>query len=121
MGFLDNLENSLKSLESRDERDSQNERHRREAEEQAARAAAPFAEELKSAPFTQQLMAQATRLGFAQRTKVHIAWLGTTLRLEARERRLELRPTAEGVMAVFVDQGVELRRESVDLNGDAKT
>jgi len=120
MGFLDNLENSLKSLESRDERDSQNERHKREAELQIAQAAAPFAEQLKKAPFTEQLMAHATRLGFAQRTKVHIAWLGTTLRLEARDRRLELRPTPEGVTAVFLKDGVELWQEELDLNGDAE-
>ena len=120
MGFLDNLEHSLKNLESRDERDSQDERNRREAEGQAARAAAPFAEQLRTAPFTEQLMAQATRLGFAQRTKVHIAWLGATLRLEARERRLELRPTPEGVMAVFLKDGVEARQHKLDLSGDAE-
>lgn len=44
---------------------------------------------------------QATRLGFAQRTKVHITWRGTTLRLEARERRLELQRRLKGWLPWF--------------------
>lgn len=33
----------------------------------------------------------------------HIAWLGTTLRLEACGRRLELRPTATGIIVVYLE------------------
>jgi hypothetical protein len=118
MGFLDNLENSLKNLESRDESDGQRDRERREAESNAARAAAPYADLLRDSPFTAGLLEHATRLGFAKRMKVHIAWLGTTLRLEAREKKLELRPTPEGIVAVFIENGCEVRNKSVEL--DAK-
>ena len=70
----------------------------RERNRAEAQAAAPYAEELKKSPFTAELLKQAARVGFEKRTKVHVAWLGSTLRLEARERRLELRPTASGVV-----------------------
>jgi hypothetical protein len=76
---------------------------------------------LKKGPFTAELLKQATRIGFELRTKVHLAWLGSTLRLEARERRLELRPTAEGVVAVYIEGAQEVRSEPVDLNGDPET
>ena len=48
-----------------------------------------------------------------------MAWLGTTLRLEARDRRLELRPTANGVVAAYLENGGEVRSEPLDLAGDA--
>ena len=44
--------------------------------------------------------------------KVNFIWLGTTLRMEAREERLELEPTPSGVDAVFPD-----RRVALDLDG----
>lgn len=118
MSFLDNLESSLKNLESRDEKESQRDHERREAENRAARAAAPYAEQLRESLFTKELLNHAARLGFAKRVKVHIAWLGTTLRLEARDTKLELRPMPEGVSAVFVENGSEVRTEPVDLKGD---
>ncbi len=118
MSFLDNLESNLKSLESRDEKNSQLEQQRREADAKAVQAAAPYADKLKNSAFTQALMAHATRVGFAQRTKVHIAWLGTTLRFEAKERKLDLRPTADGVIASFIEDGQEVRTQPVDLEGD---
>src|SRR4051812_8623284 len=109
MSFLDNLENNLKSLESREEGNDSAEQQRRsrERDRAEAQAAAPYAEELKRSPFTSELLKQATRVGFEKRTKVHIAWLGSTLRLEARERRLELRPTGSGIQAVYLDNGQE--------------
>lgn len=122
MSFLDNLESNLKALESRDEAaaPSEAEKRRRDNDAALARAAAPFADRLKRAPFTSELLKHATRLGFAARTKVHIAWLGTTLRLEARERRLELRPTPEGVLAVFLEDGQERRTRPLDLDSNAE-
>src|ERR1700686_1032318 len=117
MSFLDNLENNLKNLESYDEKEPAMDRERREAESREARAAAPHAEQLRESGFTKELLNHATRLGFAKRVKVHIVWLGTTLRLEARDRKLELRPTPEGVWAVFVENGTEVRTEPVDLKG----
>jgi hypothetical protein len=121
MSFLDNLENNLKSLESQEEGKESAERARRtrESEKASAQAAAPWADELKKGPFTAELLKQAARVGFSLRLKVHVAWLGTTLRLEARDRRLELRPTSTGVVAVYLENGAETRREPLDLQGDA--
>lgn len=45
-------------------------------------------------------------------------WAGTTLRLEARDRRLELRPTPEGVQAVFVESGEDRESFPLDLESD---
>jgi hypothetical protein len=122
MGFLDNLESNLKALESRDEsaNTSKEDRQRREQEQELARAAAPYAEQLQSGPFVKELLTQATMIGHTMRTKVHMAWLGTTLRLEARDRKLELRPTGEGVVAAFLENNVQVRTQNVDLSGDPK-
>jgi hypothetical protein len=57
-------------------------------------------------------------VGHSLRTKIHVAWLGTTLRLEARDRRLELRPSASGIAAVYIEGGKEERSEPLDLAGD---
>lgn len=123
MSFLDNLENNLKSLESREEGNASAEQQQRSRERARAeaQAAAPYAEELKKGSFTAELLKQATRVGFEKRTKVHIAWLGSTLRLEARERRVELRPTASGVQAIYAENGQETRSEPVDLEGNAES
>ena len=120
MSFLDNLENNLKSLESSAEgrESAEREQKARANARTAAQSIAPHAEALKKGPFTAELLRQASRVGFAMRTKVHIAWLGSTLRLEARERRMELRPTPEGVVAVYIENGEETRKEPVDLNGN---
>jgi hypothetical protein len=118
MSFLDNLENNLTSLESGEKAkdDDARERKARDSARAEARAAAPHAEALKKSAFTAELLKQATRIGFAMRTKVHLAWLGSTLRLEARKRRLELRPTAAGVVAVYIEEGRETRTNPLDLN-----
>jgi hypothetical protein len=119
MSFLDNLENSLKSLESSEQGKEDAERaHRtREQERAQAQAVAPFAEQLKQSAYTAELLKQAARVGFSLRTKIHIAWLGSTLRLEAREKRLELRPTAQGIVAAYIENGRETRTEACDLTG----
>ena len=118
MSFLDNLENNLKSLESQEDASESAAQQQRARERQRAEAeeAAPYAEELKKGPFTVELLKQAARVGFEKRTKVHVAWLGSSLRLEAREQRLELRPTASGVQAIYPDG----RTEPVNLKGDAE-
>ena len=119
MSFLDNLENNLKSLESAEEGKDAAERQNRSREQEraAAQAIAPWAEELKKSPFTGELLKQAARIGFSMRVKVHIAWLGSTLRLEARERRLELRPTPSGIVAAYLEGQLETRTEPLDLAG----
>jgi hypothetical protein len=119
MGFLDNLESNLKSLESQEDAGAarMSQHQTRERDRAAATLAAPYAEELKKGPYAQELLRQATRVGFGMRIKVHIAWLGTTLRLEARERRLELRPTPGGIRVVYLDGNQETRSEAFDAKG----
>lgn len=122
MSFLDNLENNLKSLESREEGDqaAEQQRRSRERERANAQAAAPYAEQLKKGPFTAELMRQAARIGHEKRIKVNLLWLGTTLRLEVRERRLELRPAPGGINVVYCEDGREIRTEPLDLHGSAE-
>jgi hypothetical protein len=120
MSFLDDLENNLKSLESSEQgkEDAERAQREREGERAQAQAVAPFAEQLKQSPYTAELLKQASRVGFSLRTKVHIAWLGTTLRLEARDKRLELRPTPRGIVAGYIENGRETRTEPCDLRGN---
>lgn len=120
MSFLDNLENNLKSLESRDEASADGGRRRDHDREQAI-AAAPWAERLKNGPFAQKLMQQATLAGRPRRIKVNLMWIGTTLRLEARRNRLELRPDAKGITAVFMHGAHDISRAPVDLSADPQT
>ena len=114
MSFLDNLESNLKNLESHEERDPAA-RKRRNSERASALAAAPWAEKLKNGAYTQEVLKAAAQIGFQTRTKIHVTWLDTTLKLEAKERRLEFRPTPEGIIAVFLNKGKEERRLPVDL------
>jgi hypothetical protein len=117
MGFLDNLEDNLKTLEREDERDG-SAHERRQSERASALAAAPWAEKLKSSPFTSDLMNKAAEAGHRIRAKVYMAWLGNTLRLEVRGRKLELRPTADGIQAVFLEGADEVRSHPLDLSSD---
>ena len=122
MSYLDNLESSLKNLETNQERgeDLKRDVKHRASEKARALAAAPHADALKNGTFTHEFLAHATRIGFTQRTKVQPTWLGNTLRLQARERRLELRPTPEGVMAYYFEDNEERGSEIVDLQGNAE-
>jgi hypothetical protein len=120
VSFLDNLENNLKALESREEGGLE-ENRRRDAERERALAAAPWAERLKSSSYTSGLMQQATIAGRQRRIKVNLLWIGTTLRLEARNHRLELRPEPEGITAVFLHDNEESRRHAIDLSGEPQT
>jgi hypothetical protein len=113
VSFLDNLENNLKALESRDE--GLDDTRRREVDRGQALAIAPWAERLSREPYAQDLMRQATIAGRVRRMKVHLAWLDTKLRLEARGHRLELRPTPHGVVAVFLREAEEIRRVPLNL------
>lgn len=120
MGFLDNLENDLKSLEGNVERDpaaAARQQAVRESARAAALAAAPHAEQLRNSKFTAELLNQAVMLGRVRRMAVRMLWMGSTLRLEAREHFLELRPTAEGVRAHFLNGGVEKESLPVDFSG----
>lgn len=122
MSFLDNLENNLKSMESREERPTfrGKPQQQRDAERARALAVAPYTEQLRKGPFTTELMNEATRIGHGLRTKVYMTWIDNTLRFEAREHRLELKPTPEGVQAQFFVNREPTKKEIVDLNGSAK-
>ncbi len=126
MGFLDNLENTLKSNEAREERaDTASGRRNQklaEAERSRARSIQPLVDELKKGKFTADLLNEVTRIAHGLRTKVYITWIGTTLRLEARQHRLELMPTPDGIVATtFVDasatgsQTIDLKKSSKPL------
>jgi hypothetical protein len=118
MSFLDNLENNLKALEGR-EQGGTDDGKQREAVKKRSLLEKPWADRLKSDPWTANLMQRATRAGFERRTKVHLIWIGTTLRLEARGQRLELRPGAEGITAVFLRGAEQVRRVPVDMAKDS--
>jgi hypothetical protein len=119
MSFLDNLENNLKALES-SEQGGIDDGKRRELEKARAKASAPWAERLRQDPWTQNLMQRATEAGYQRRTKVNLAWIGTTLRLEARGHRLELRPQPDGIAAVFLHGTEESKQQAVDLKKDSQ-
>jgi hypothetical protein len=121
MGFLDNLENDLKALENREEKDPETvkrDRERREAERNAALLRAPHVDALKNSAFTSELLTQCRMIGRGQRVLVQFTWIGENLRLDAKPKRMELTPTAEGIVAVFSVGGVETERVAVDPQKD---
>src|ERR1700688_4561520 len=121
MSYLDNLENNLKALENQEERDPQKvkrEQERREAERSAALLRAPYVDALKNSPFTLELLTQCRVIGHGQRVLVQFTWLGENLRLDAKTKRLELMPTAEGITAVFYVDGAEVKRSTVNPETD---
>ena len=124
MSFLDSLENNLKALESIEERDPEQVKRnneRREAERAASLSRAPHADALKTSAFTTDLLTHCRTIGRGQRVLVQFTWIGENLRLDAKEKRMELTPTAEGILAVFSVEGQESARKPVDLNGDPET
>ena len=121
MSYLDNLENNLKALENQEERDPQKvkrEQERREAERSAALERAPYVDALKNSPFTLELLTQCRAIGHQQRVLVQFTWLGETLRLDAKEKRMLLTPTSEGIAAVFSVNGDETGRTTVNPKVD---
>jgi hypothetical protein len=121
MSYLDNLENNLKALENQEERDPQKvkrEQERREAERSAALLRAPYVEALKNSPFTVELLTQCRAIGHRQRVLVQFTWLGETLRLDAKEKRMLLTPTSEGITGVFSVDGDETGRITIEPQVD---
>jgi hypothetical protein len=121
MSFLDNLENDLKALENREERDPEQvkrERERREAERTAALLRAPHAEALRTSPFTSELLTQCRAIGHTQRVLVQFTWLGESLRLDAKAKRMELTPTVEGITAVLSSNGEQIECLTVNPEVD---
>jgi len=121
MSFLDNLENNLKALESREERDPEALARQAAALESARSVAleiAPHAEALRNGPFKDALLTACREIGHRRRILVRPVWVDSTLRLEAGAKKLELRPTPSGVLAVFFDGGRELESAPIDLSSD---
>ena len=113
-------------MESREEIDPEalkRQQAQRAAERSEALRRAPFELALKESAFAGDLIAACRRLGHAKRSMVRPTWLDSMLRLEARidgvDQRLELRPTGDGVQAVFLREGEEVSSEAVDLNASA--
>jgi len=121
MSFLDNLENNLKALESRDEKDPETrarEAGAREAARSLALQIAPHADALRNGPFKDGLLAACRNIGHRRRILVRPVWVDSTLRLEAGAKKLELRPTPGGVVAVFFDGDTERQSKLIDLSSD---
>jgi hypothetical protein len=121
MSFLDNLENDLKALESRTEKDPEalaREAAARESARAVALEIAPHAEALRNGPFKDGLLTACRDIGHRRRILVRPVWVDSTLRLEAGTKKLELRPTPNGVLAVFFDGARELESTPVDLSSD---
>lgn len=123
MSFLDNLENNLKALEALEQRDPlqmQREQEAREAAKAEALRVAPHAEALKNGRFTNELLTACRTIGHSMRTLVRFTWTGQTLRLETKDRKVELVPGAGGVEAIYYQDNQEQSREAVDLSGDGE-
>jgi hypothetical protein len=121
VSYLDNLENNLKALESLEEKDPekiQRDRERREADRNAALMRAPHVDALKNSAFTAELLTQCRIIGHGQRVLVQFTWIGETLRLDAKTKRMELIPTIDGIAVVFLDGGAETGRTSIDPRTD---
>jgi hypothetical protein len=122
MSFLDNLENNLKALENSEQKDPETlrrEQERRDAERNAALLRAPYAEALKKSPFTSDLLTECRAIGRTQRVLVQFTWIGETLRLDARSKRLELVPTPEGIIGISSENGAESARWPIDFERDS--
>ena len=120
MSYADNIESALKSLEAREEADPGANRRRRDADRAAAKATQPWADKLRKSPFTDQFLGQITRIGHSLRVKPNIAWIGSSLKLSARDHSLELRPMADGVYAVTVARGEQTGSQKINLDGKAE-
>jgi hypothetical protein len=121
MSFLDNLENNLKALESQEEKDPekvQREQERREQDRNAALLRAPYVEALKKSAFTSDLLTHCRTIGHGQRVLVQFVWIGETLRLNAKNKRMELSPSPEGIVAVMSVDGTETFRAAIDTDKD---
>jgi hypothetical protein len=121
MSYLDNLESNLKALESRTEKDPEalaREAAAREAARSQALEIAPYAEALRNGPFVNGLLTACRDIGHRRRMLVRPVWVNSTLRLEAGAKKLELRPTSAGVLAVFFEGAKEQESIPIDLSGD---
>jgi hypothetical protein len=117
MDFLDNLENSLKNLEQQQERDPNAAARQVEARQLAGKIA-PWADALKRSEYVQKLFEKAAVAGHRLRSKIYIAWLENTLRLEVKGRWCEIRPTPNGIEYEFVSLDGGTVTGPLDLSSD---
>ena len=73
---------------------------------------------MKNSAFTSELLTQCRTIGHGQRVLVRFTWIGETLRLDAKEKRMELVPTSQGITVAFFADGSETWRGSVDPQSD---
>ncbi len=66
----------------------------------------------------QNCWGQCRLVGREHKLLVQFAWIEDNLRLDAKEKRMELVPTAEGIVAVLSQDGAEVSRESVNPETD---
>ncbi len=121
MSFLDNLENNLKALERVEEKDPEKIKHdqeQREADRSAALRRAPHVDALKKSAFTSNLLTACRTIGHGQRILVQFVWIGETLRLTAKDKRMDLIPEPDGISAVFSTAGAETGRTAVNPETD---
>jgi hypothetical protein len=119
MSFLDSLESNLKALESRDERDPKalaREAAARESARSSALQIAPHAEALRNGPFLDGLLTACRDISHPRRILVRAVWVDSTFRLETGAKKLELRPTPSGVLAVSLVEGREQESTPGDLS-----
>ncbi|MEP6962327.1 MAG: hypothetical protein ABI995_09615, partial [Acidobacteriota bacterium] len=57
-------------------------------------------------------------IGRGLRVLVQFTWVGENLRLDAQNKRMELIPTAEGIVAVMSVDGTETGRAAVNTEID---
>jgi hypothetical protein len=79
---------------------------------------APFVEALKSSPFTDTRLTECRAGGREQRVLVQFLWIGENLRLNAKNKRMELMPSPEGIIAVQSVDGLETGRTTIDPQKD---
>lgn len=121
MSYLDSLENNLNALERIEEKDPEQLRRdaaARESERSLALRIAPHAEALRNGEFTSQFLTACRTVGHGLRMLVRFTWLENTLRLEAKDKKLELQPVPEGIQAVFYAGGEQTGVEMLDLQAD---
>jgi hypothetical protein len=63
-------------------------------------------------------MNRAAMEGHRRRAKIYMAWLGNTLRFELKDKKLELRPTPEGIEAAFIERSELTKSSQIDFEDD---
>ena len=73
---------------------------------------------LPNGKWTQDLLTHCVTIGHGKRVRVGMPWIGTTFRLDAREKRLDLQPNAQGILGIFSVDGAITALAPIGLNSD---